>query len=247
MVAMLASCENDLPLYHESQNRLMFNFPNPADSVMHYSFVYDNTLQQDTVWVKMKTIGFVSDHDRAFQLEQEATDENDARPGVHYQDFATESLKRFYVIPAGKVEARVPVVLLRDASLKQAEYTLRMRVKPTAEFGEGYPDKAVRTLYIADFLSKPQAWAATATWLFGEYGTVKHQFLIDATGKKWDDDYLNNELKLSGEYTLDYMIYFEGVLRRKLDSVNADRAAQGLGKLCEADGTEVTIPLVTAN
>lgn len=31
--------------------------------------------------------------------------------------------------------------------------------------------------------------------LFGRYGKVKHQFMIDVTGFRWDNEYVDNEVK----------------------------------------------------
>lgn len=80
-------------------------------------------------------------------------------------------------------------------------------------------------------------------WFFGEYGTEKHFFLIQTFGGNWDDAYIEEEI-LAYYYT-DQMVLM-GMARRAgeaLSELNAEREANGLGLLKEADGTVVEIPI----
>lgn len=69
---------------------------------------------------------------------------------------------------------------------------------------------------------------------FGNWGKVKHQFMIDHTGKNWDDAYIN-----SISNNQDLMHYYQNKLQKELEALNQQRAAQGLDPLKEADGTLV--------
>ena len=66
---------------------------------------------------------------------------------------------------------------------------------------------------------------------------VKHQFLIDETGEKWDDEYIDK--LMTGDSN--YLTYMLRKMAKRLNEVNADRQAQGLSPLTEADGTPVVI------
>ena len=66
---------------------------------------------------------------------------------------------------------------------------------------------------------------------------MKHQFLIGETGDKWDDEYIDKLMTGDSSY-LEYMMR---KMARRLREVNAERAAQGLDPLTEADGTPVEI------
>ena len=70
----------------------------------------------------------------------------------------------------------------------------------------------------------------------GDYGVVKHQFLIDQTGEKWDDDYIEKFMTGDGAYRS----YLIEKLSKRLDEVNAERQEKGESPLCEADGTPVS-------
>ena len=71
---------------------------------------------------------------------------------------------------------------------------------------------------------------------FGTYGIVKHQFLIEQNGEKWDDDYIKS--LMDGDSA--YLTFLAQKMAQRLEEVNAERAAQGEGPLCEADGTPVS-------
>lgn len=82
----------------------------------------------------------------------------------------------------GKNEARFPVILKRDPSLKIKEVTLRIRIGNNENFKSGYPDLQEKVVTIADILTQPKYWDFYATYYFaGKYGKVKHQFMIDVT------------------------------------------------------------------
>ena len=78
---------------------------------------------------------------------------------------------------------------------------------------------------------------------FGVYGVVKHQFLIEQTGKKWDDEYIESLIKGDSNY----LKYLVRKMSARLSEVNAERTAKGLDVLKEADGTIVEIVDVYAN
>ena len=134
-------------------------------------------------------------------------------------------------------------MLLRDASLKEENYTLKITFKPNGYFGQSVKERASRSVLIADQLVRPNNWDGTMEWVFGEYGTEKHFFLIQTFGGNWDDAYIEEEI-LAYYYT-DQMVLM-GMARRAgeaLSELNAEREANGLGLLKEADGTVVEIPI----
>lgn len=241
LAVFISSCEKSLPAYSYQQCMLNFDY---ADTLQTYSFIYSNGAQSDTVWYDVTTLGFVSDVDRPFELQQVATGDNDAVAGTHYVSFDDESLKKFYFIPAKAVKARIPIVVKRDASLTTQDYTLKFTFKTNDNFTTGYEPVSTVKLVISNKLSKPTAWVAMCNYYFGKYGPVKHQFMIDATGFRWDDNYLKNVLHVLDFAQSDqtYIAYLAQLIQKKLTEYNAQRASQGLGKLTEADGTIVTFP-----
>lgn len=247
----LASCEKDLPVYSDGTNRLNFYYDISSTSFFKsemarssYSFVYGSeTAVDDTLWFEVETMGFVADYDRPIALEQvEVADASNAVADKHYQAFSTPSLQKLYVIPAGKTRTRIPVVLLRDASLKSENVTLKFAIKANEYFANGYEPYRERVIEFTDQLSEPSYWnkaygdyGSTIAMYFGTYGVVKHQFLIEQTGKKWDDEYIDS--LMTGDSG--YLSYLYDKMNQKLADVNAERESKGEGPLCEADGSPV--------
>jgi hypothetical protein len=251
VIAVMSACERDLEKYNAGSG-LNFYYQNSSDTLVTYSFVYGSTVAtSDTVWLKVQTMGFLSDEDREINVEQIATGISDAVAGTHYLSFDDASLKSYYIMPAGKSLDSIPVVLLRDASLKDTSVNLLIKIKTNSEFTLVNSDKNTVQVVFTDKLSKPSCWAYYAEGYFGTYGPVKHQWLIEQTGEKWDDDYLYNVLGFTSSmdwsdgtnahYDSGYCSYLSTALTKKLDAYNAARTAAGLDVLKEADGTVVSL------
>lgn len=252
LLLMFAACEKDLEVYDSPECRLNFYYEGvylDADlkesmTEKSYSFIYAGSdVLSDTVWLEAETMGFVSDMDRPYELQQLATGENDALPGVHYVAFDDSDYKtKCLIVPGGQTRFRVPIVVKRDASLEEEDVVLCVAFKENDLFKPGYEKFQVRRLTISGKLSKPSNWEEInddtwlcVYWYFGDYGPVKHQFLIDETGEKWDDEYIAN--LISGDSG--YFTYLYTKLANRLVEVNAEREATGWGVLCEKDGTPV--------
>lgn len=236
IVAILSACEQDLPTYSDTTNRLYFKHTYRADSLVSYSFAYHQDLNSDTVWVKVKTLGFIADHDRSFELEQVMTGEDDAVAGTHYVSFDSPDYKKLLVVKADSTEARIPVVILRDPSLKTKTFTLKFTIKETSEFKRGFLKDCVQYIKITEMLAKPNNWGGLCTHYFGAYGPVKHQFMIDVTGDKWDEAYLTEQKFDSYAAAQAYMSFISSKLSAALAKENERRASLGLSPLAEEDG-----------
>ena len=233
----LASCEKDLPVYDYPDNMLNFEVTISQETkepdLTSYSFVYlpEETVR-DTVWVTVKTMGFLSEYDRPLELKQVASGSKDAEPGVHYVSFDDAELKnKFYYIPAGEVVRKIPVVVLKDASLATESVNLYFTFKDNGHFRPGYPLYSEMRLNISNILTKPAAWDDYADYYFDKYGPVKHKFMIDVTGLKWDNDFL--ETHLYGERG--YLAYLAQLCDKELRKENERRVEQGLPVLSEDD------------
>ncbi len=247
------SCEKDLQVFDDPTCRLNFYYDNletTKDFKYEYtqgsfSFIYKGDVAQDTVWVEMESMGKLSDQDRPIELEQMDTTATMAVAGKHYVAFNDPSMAKYYVMPAGKARTRIPIVILRDASLKKETVVLKYRIKPNAYFENGYEVFQTRSIAITDRLSEPSYWkkgfdmggySYSLYDCIGDWGAVKHQFMIDVTGKAWDDEFI--ESLMLGDYS--YLNYILGKLANELQKTNEEREAQGLPDLCEEDGTPVS-------
>lgn len=250
------SCEKDLEVFDDPTCRLNFWYSNvettnemeASYAKSTYSFAYGSEdVTRDTLWYEVETMGKLSDVDRPIALEQVDTTAEMAVPGKHYVAFDDPSLASLYVMPAGKSRTQIPVVVLRDESLKDESVVLKFRFKANDYFQPGYPVLQTRVLTISDTMTEPSNWTkpyeddygwdVTLEDYIGAYGPVKHQFLIEHTGKPWDDDYI--ESLMTGDQS--YLSYLIQKLQSELDELNEERAEEGLDPLSEADGTEVVI------
>ncbi len=258
-MSFLSSCEKDLPLYDDPTCRLNFYYQSVSSTEdfdaslagQTYSFVYSGeNVVRDTIWVDVETMGFTSDKDRPVELQQLDTTANMAVAGRHYVAFDDPSLADYYKIPAGQARASLPIVLLRDESLKDTSVVLKFGFKETDYFKHGYPVFQARSITFTDRLAEPANWnkayhpypnypsiSISFSNYFGAYGVVKHQFLINKTGNAWDDDYID-EL-MTGDSN--YLYYMMQKMQKLLAEENASRAERGLEPLTEADGTVVFI------
>jgi len=239
LLLALTACEKDLPVYDSPDDAINFemliNSTTGEIEERNYSFVYEgDDVTRDTLWLRANTQGFIYDYDRHFSLVQipSGTERPDAQPGQHYVAFDDASLQQHYVIPAGQNTVLFPVVLLRDASLATGDVSLYFQLKEDDTFKQGLPNQRTVMLVVSDHLSRPASWS---DYYFNTYGPVKHRFMIDHTGLRWDEPFIQ-EL-LDGDYG--YIRYLMMLLARELKEENAARAKQGLRPLAEEDGREV--------
>lgn len=236
IVALLSSCEEDLPLYSDQQAYLNFDIQYREDTLVNYSFAFSGGKQKDTVWIKLKTMGYLSDKPRQFKLKQIPFVKNNAEPGKHYVALNSKEIEPYLVVPANAVSVDVPIILLRDPSLDDAIYNLRIVVEPNGTFMPGYQEQNFIQVTITNKLNRPSNWSGFMNHYFGKWGPVKHQFMMDVTGKKWDAQFLQT-LFADQVYTR----YLQSKLKRALEKLNNERKAEGKPMLKEADGTLVTI------
>ena len=202
MVLTFTACKKDQYYLYKDAAMIQFG-PAPdriysasfdmADTLKPYTFYYETPdVVQDTVFFDVYAVGGVSKTDRPFVLEQEQVpDLLNAVPGTHYKALNDPSLKAAYTIKAGEVHASVPVILLRDPSLKTGTYHLTIKVAANEHFKKGEVRKLWRKVEFTDRLSRPAAWNASGVqYYWGKYSTVKHAFMIEKSGEKWDQEFM---------------------------------------------------------
>jgi hypothetical protein len=241
---VLTACEQTLEVYNNSEgDRLIFRYDivngqSASDPVTRHTFVYDaSTTVVDTVWLTVNTMGYTRAYDRNVSLRQVMTDSLNATVGTHFVSFTDPALADKYVVKAGSTSARIPIVLLRDASLKNDEYFLKFEIVENEFFKPGVSGYTQKLITVSDILTQPQHWDIYAIYYFaGQYGKAKHQFMIDAAapiGVKIDDNFFYS---LVGDpYNVDMGLtdYWFLFFTLKLEEENARRLAAGLDVLRE--------------
>lgn len=249
----LTACNDAAELYNYPENKIGFVFKNKESKIFTKSFVHDKaSVTRDTVYLPMRTMGFVPAEDRPIRVEQlEITNADvpgalNAIPGVHYVPFDDPDWQRLAVVKGGKADVGLPVILLRDVSLLNNDIALKVRIVENETFKITNPALAERIVVFSDQLLKPAKWDNTFVRYFGTYGPIKHRFMLDNTTELWDDafiDYLIND-------DTSYMIILMRILQDKLIDENARRAAAGLGPLRETsvvpgvEGLLVKFPVI---
>jgi hypothetical protein len=201
-IIALASCKQDQYYLYNDVARIQFGPDmtriyqptyNLADTTKNYTFYYAPASKtQDTVFFDIYAIGGTSSKDRSFTLQQvQVNGATNAVAGTDYKAFNDPTVTGKYVIKAGQVHAFVPIVMLRNAAQKTTTYTLKFNVAEDANFKFGEKNNLWRKVIFTDRLSQPTAWNAYQIQYFmGAYSVVKHAFLINLTGQRWDDTFI---------------------------------------------------------
>lgn len=235
VLALATSCEDSSELYSYPENKIGFLRENGANKTVTKTFIYDKSdIDRDTIYIPMRTMGFVTDYDRPIGIEQaeavfaEGKRGANAVPGVHYVPFDDSEYIKFAVVKAGKAEAMLPVILLRDPSLEEEEVTLRIRIVRNKEFLPINDEDSEKRITFSDMIMQPEKWDDIFTKFFGTWGPVKYRFMLDVTNERWDDEFIE---KLWNDYP--YLMFWQSRLRTLLEEENARRAEAGLEPLRE--------------
>lgn len=220
------------------QNENLAKTPSIINTPILYNFKTHGSVQSDTVWINAKTAGFVKDYDRSFDLEQiQVEGVQNAVPGVDYVAFDAPEAKRVQIVKAGEALFRVPVIVLRSTTLLTQDVVLKVRFKENENFKNGFTQMQERIISFTDRVSKPTVWNQCGLDdIFGEYGDVKYQLMIDWSGKPWSDEFILDN------YNKDkaYLSYMAQVFQKRLEKENAERIEAGQPVWSEEDGTPVS-------
>jgi hypothetical protein len=140
---------------------------------MTYSFaVQKSSLVKDTIKIKVRLQGRVSDYDRIVKASIVA-DSTTAIAGVHY-------VINDGCIKAGQYEGYIPVVVFRTEDLKGTTVKIKLKIVESEDLGVGVVEDNYIRLIVGDILLKPTNWPQ---WYgFGLYSENKYRFVIDVLG-----------------------------------------------------------------
>jgi len=219
LISLFYSCKKTEYLSYSDIDRIQFGPSDPLliyrsdyetvwkykDTLKSYSFYYDSeSIRQDTLYFDIYTLGMVANYDRSYTLRQTIVEsDNNAQPNIHYQSFDDPKSEKIYVIKAGQVHAKVPVILYRDPTLKEKEYILNIEIVENQNFSLGPITNVWRKVIISDRLTRPTAWTDSAVkYWWGKYSAVKHQFMIEVTHQKWDQEMMSSLAQDESSYWL---------------------------------------------
>lgn len=231
-----------------------------------YSFFYkDLAVTRDTVYIQINTIGGITDYDRMVTIEQipeyDITYTRDPvtnkvidstvkeRPykavaGKHYVPFTDAAVQNLMVVTADSATCKLPIILLRDASLKSNTYRLRIRLMANDAFAPGETKALERTIVFSDQLERFESWktdqsSSPAFQTFGKYSTGKHQFMIDILKVKIDEEWFKG---IAAAYA---QLHYKNLLRDALADFNANPANIASGKSPVRETSDPTSAIIT--
>ncbi|MDE1193450.1 MAG: DUF4843 domain-containing protein [Arachidicoccus sp.] len=243
---LFISCHKDEPSTYSGSEYLEFDYTSDIQQVTSaYSTFYykDSTVKYDTVYFAVHALGVVPTKTsyikfKAYKDTSASPAYPDAVAGVHYIPFDDANMMAQMKMEAGEVSASVPVILKRDKSLKDSVYQLLFTIDYSDDFLPGNAKHILGAVYISDKLSQPSNW--TSSFFLGTYGPVKHQFIIEQSGERWDAAFIST---LTGNTSLQSYYLFK--FTQALKTVNAERIAEGLTELREdpsSPSSAVTFP-----
>lgn len=222
---------NDPRLYFFKGNYNLGEFIQ-GDSVIHSFFLEPEGKMRDTVWVEVRTMGYLESFPRSFRIVQANAGEADAAvAGTHYVGFDDPSVAGLMKIPANAYRYHMPVILLRDPSLDTKTIRIRMAVAVNENFGVGLDTLSHFLVTTTSVPAKPLTWDSGPGWkyAFGAWGAKKMWFVMKYVGITDFDD-------VSGLRDMSYSSYLKTLAQDELKKYNSDENNE---ELHEADGTKV--------
>ena len=178
----LEGYENNPGLYFYKRTIAgMADFQN--DSITYSFFMRKDDIKRDTVWIDVRTMGLPEDVARPVNIVQVPVNPaTDPVPGVHYVGFDDPAIAELTCVQPGAVQCRFPVIVLRDPSLKKAEFRLHMAIRSNEYFSVGLPEQSEFMVKFADKPIQPTNWDSQWYHIFGSYDDNKLWFIINYVG-----------------------------------------------------------------
>ena len=254
--SMICSCSEEYMSF-EGTDRIQFK--TKTEEVYTFAY-YPESIQKDTLQIELISVGEVTDYPRTVRFEQVTKEwkytydeeepekvvdstyvdmEFPAVAGVHYESLGE---KNELILPANQNVLKLNVIVKReDAGLRKNARKLVLRLLPSDDFQTGEVNKLVKNITISDKLERPTRWKDNSYYYklyLGNWSEVKHRFMIDITGQKWDNDFL---VYIIGNYdTYSLRDYYLAKIKKALAEYNAD--PKNNPPLKDENGKEVVFP-----
>lgn len=262
-LVIFSSCKEEGYYGFKDTGRIQFYSPN-VDHVddLVYSFVWlDKDVSIDTVYLPLSVLGgpvnvkrfveitqieeynveYVYDN-KGYVIDSAIIETpNQAVPGKHYIPFDQVELKSLMCVDEGCIRDSIPIVLLRDESLKQMGVRLKIKLLASDDFQLGEENFLTKVIVFSDKLEQPKAWDFRTIRNLGNYSVAKHQLMIDIIGGRVDDAWIQK-----GNNDVSFFVFWRGKFIEGLEEFNRnpDNILSGKAPLRE-DPTNPNSPLVT--
>ncbi|WP_321285431.1 DUF4843 domain-containing protein [uncultured Sunxiuqinia sp.] len=244
---VLSACQKDYPAVFEGKPYVRFQSDENESNIYvqqiysNFFFHDDESRTRDTVYLSLASVGAIPNKDLKIDFEAfdsdtmsypERIEENTlmAEAGKHYVSFDSEEMQNLLIFHGDIMQDTVPLIVLRDPSMKNNTYRLTIRLATTEDAQVADPIENRVVIYITDRVSKPSNWSL---WDFGAYGDVKMAFMIRNSDLKWTEEDIDKVLEDSFLYSY-YVYKFKELLKKENEALGS------AGPLREADGTVVS-------
>lgn len=216
MALLAEGCERHDAQLFEGEPRLCFfrgeDGTGQQDSILQSFFVVPEERERDTVWVEIALMGFPVDAARPVSIAQTNAGEADAAvAGTHYVAFDDAEIKDLMMMGANQVKARIPVIFLRDISLKTGKKRLEMTIVENDYFKRGIDADCNFMVQTTELAEIPTNWDDSWKSYFGDWSSQKMWFIVNYLGL---DDF-------EAEYDAGYKKYLKQKAHSKLNEYNA--------------------------
>ena len=203
IIIMGTSCQKDDYLQYDSNYAsLRFVYSASGNDSIVYSFALHPDTEEGIVEVPFKLIGLATSVNRTVGVEVVST-------GTTAKDnFIIENCE----LPADAIEGTLKVRVKKTDNLDAQNLSLVVRLCENNHFSAAPIDEDTYRIVLTNQLIKPTGWP------FGEYSSVKHQFVIKVTGIATDYNKWNNSDR----------IYYTGILVKALYEYNKEHPGEPL-------------------
>ena len=171
---LLCSCKKaGLTTYDRAAN-VYFDLSDADRDSIVYTFAYDMTKAQDTIFIPVKVMGYRDQQARHFEAFVEK-DSSTARAEQHY-----DALKSQYTLESNAGRALMPIIVHNISELENQSVSLLVKLKASDDFGVENPALIRARIIISAQLEQPAWWTM---WL-DNYSRVKHQLFLIVTEQR---------------------------------------------------------------
>lgn len=211
---VLFSCNDGLKVWSDQTARIQYL----GDTLQTKSFIFDNEdVTTDTIILTVQSIGYPSSEDRSFVIKQVMVEGSEnAIEGTHYVALNSDAVKKYMVIKANETQAKVPIIINRDA-LDGVSCIAQFNLVENSDFSFGEMNNISRKIIMSNIYEQPSLWSRVARQ-FGKYSVVKHEFMHKVLAEKTifvpDDNFI---LIIGSEATTSF---FASLFQKHLDEYN---------------------------
>ena len=238
ILTTLWSCQEVDYLHFQDENRIHFANDSAQYNLVNFYYQDKLTVDRDTFYLIVNTIGKPVAYDRSVVLKVD--EKSNAIEGIHYIALNAPEVMQHMVVKANQVTASLPIILLRDKSLETQDVRLVLHLDTTKEFVTGETDRLEQTIILTDRLIEPENWSRVS-YEFKQYSIRKHEFMIQVTNERIDEDWIN---RVSKDYS--EIVMYRNLFVNKLREFNNDpqNIASGLAPMKDDKGNEITFNLM---